>query len=281
MARVLSHLLVLVLLGTSFIGCTRLADIRVVHVPGDSPAPASRIQWILDYNGAVATIASVMEEDLRLGPVTATLHFFPDRQAFQDALIGEGYDSGFARDTASSLDAIAGHRRVLLNEAALARLGWTDRVALLAHELTHTAQYELAGGRRGSSDQWLREGFAEWVSWRVLEALGASTMAAGRRTNLGRVRAAHARAELPALARLVTFRQWVGLRTHQGAVPMYAQSFLAVDFLIERHGLDRVLKYFRAFGQSDDRIAIFQQTFGETLVSFERAFRSHLGRRLR
>src|SRR5262249_62084198 len=45
----------------------------------------------------------------------------------------------------------------------------------LAHELTHVVQYQLAGGRRGRSEQWLREGMADWVACQVLERLGVSS----------------------------------------------------------------------------------------------------------
>jgi hypothetical protein len=58
----------------------------------------------------------------------------------------------------------------LLNELRLSNLEWGDRVALLAHEMAHSFQYELGGGRRGTSDQWLREGFADWVAIGVLSA---------------------------------------------------------------------------------------------------------------
>ncbi|MBI2220617.1 MAG: hypothetical protein HYU53_05360 [Acidobacteria bacterium] len=43
-------------------------------------------------------------------------------------------------------DAVGGYRRVLLNEAAIARQEWPARVASLAHELGHSLQYELGGG---------------------------------------------------------------------------------------------------------------------------------------
>lgn len=49
--------------------------------------------------------------------------------------------------------AIGGHRGVLLNEAKLAPRSWIDRVALFAHELTHscsTSSAEGAGALRTS-----------------------------------------------------------------------------------------------------------------------------------
>jgi hypothetical protein len=60
---------------------------------------------------------------------------------------------------------------------------------LLAHELTHTVQYELGGGHRGTSDQWLREGFAGVRRATIVDryrASGSSSVATG--TNTGRER---------------------------------------------------------------------------------------------
>jgi len=45
-----------------------------------------------------------------------------------------------------------------LDGASGVQVTWPDRVRFLAHEFTHTIQFDLAGGRHGSSQQWLREG---------------------------------------------------------------------------------------------------------------------------
>ncbi|MBI2466858.1 MAG: hypothetical protein HYV62_03420 [Candidatus Rokubacteria bacterium] len=41
------------------------------------------------------------------------------------------------------------------------------------------------------------------------------------------------------------------------------------DELVRRHGFDRVIAYFRAFADSDDRFGNFQRVFGVSLKAFE------------
>ena len=90
--------------------------------------------------------------------------------------------------TAQTLVAVSGYRRVLINDAAVRELPWPYRIALLAHELTHTIQYEWGGGTRGTSEQWLREGFADWVEMETLVALGFTTREQARATVIRRLR---------------------------------------------------------------------------------------------
>jgi hypothetical protein len=175
------------------------------------------------------------------------------------------------------MTAVGGHRGVLLNDAKLASLAWADRVALLAHEFGHSLQYELGGGRRGTSDQWLREGFADWLSARVLERLDVLTMASVRRERQRQLRSA-GRSKTPSLSELVTFPQWVRAGERQG-VQMYALAFLAVDQLLERHGAAAVAGYFTRFAKSQDRVTNFREAFGEDVETFEASLTATLWRR--
>jgi hypothetical protein len=241
--------------------------------------PSYDTGWIQDYRAAAAVAMAVMERELgipRLDEVT--LHFLADRDALRFALIGEGRQPSFASETASLMDAISGYRRVYFNLAALERLSWPARVGLIAHELTHTLQYELAGGRRGTSEQWLREGFADWVASRVLESIGVV-----RREDFEARRAADYRAgadPLPALAEMVTFEAWMAaLSTRAKAPPVFAKAFFAVEFLIERHGASRLIDYFARFADSDDRHGHFTAAFGESITAFEQALDERLARR--
>ncbi len=233
--------------------------------------PTTRGPWIVDYDTALVSIARVMDEDLHLPIVPVNLRFYHDRDAFRAALEADGYDGDLAVDAASSMTAITGHRRVLLNDAELRGLEWPFRIALLAHELAHTVQYELAGGRRGASEQWLREGFAEWVEVQVLTALGFTTPAAARRIAEDRVRRA---GELPSLLAMSTFPEWVRAGLDAGTDGIYAQAWLAAGVLVERHGTPAVLEYFRSFERSDDRFGNFARAFGQDLRAFDEAFRA-------
>jgi hypothetical protein len=249
-------------------GCAAALEPRTVafSYSPSKPPPSARIS---SYADASAAIAGAFAQDLGFPPFTATLHLYPDARSFEAALVAVGYDPPFARETARVMSGIGGHRRVLLNEEALLPLSWPARVALLAHELTHTLQYELGGGRRGASDQWLREGLAEWVSMRVLERLRAMTPDDYRSRKLRHLRGTRA-AEAPRLNDMATFQQLVRLAARDDIAP-YEQSFVAVDMLIERHGLPAVVRYFTMFATSDDRAGNFVASFGLDLETFEAA----------
>lgn len=248
-----------------------------LSLPQPRLRPVSSIDGISDYRTAAATIASIFQKDLGFTAFPFTIRFFPDREAFEQALLDAGYDAALARSTARNMTAVGGYRGVLLNEGALSSLPWIGRVALLAHELGHSLQYELGGGHRGTSDQWLREGFAEWVSIRVLERLDAASMTAVRLERERELRIA-GRSKMPRLAELATFPQWVEASGRRGA-PLYPLSFFAVDLLLERHGVPAVLGYFSRFARSQDRAGHFHSAFGEDLHSFEGALTARLWRR--
>jgi hypothetical protein len=245
---------------------------RVVQVapPAGSPKPAAQIS---DYQDAMDAIAAVMRRDLGLPVPRVALHLYPTRSAFQQGLVAEQrMEPELARDAASFARGVGGRDRILVNESALARLSWPERIRFLAHELTHTIQYDLARGRRGSSEQWLREGYAEWVSYRTVDALGLGSYAEWRAARLRQFHAARERKPVPALGELSTFRQWVTWRSQRGSEVTYNQAFLATGFLIERSGNEAALAYFRRFASSDDRRANFRAAFGLELEAFEREF---------
>lgn len=235
--------------------------------------PAARGDWIASWEESVASIAAIMTRDLKLPAVNASLHFHRDRDAFRAALEANGYDPAFAKETADTLTAVSGPGRVLINEDGLAEFGWHYRVGILAHELTHTLQYEYAGGTRGTSEQWLREGFAEWVEVQVLSALDFTSPVQARSIALSQVNGGGVPA---ALSDMVTFPDWVALAQRRGQEPIYAQALLAVEFLIERHGVQAVIEYFKLFASSNDRRANFRQAFAEDLATFEEAWRVRL-----
>ena len=246
-------------------------------VPTADLRPASTIDAIYDYRTAASTVAWSIGKELGLPPFPVTFHFFPGREAFERALLEVGYEPALAERTASAMTAVGGHRGVLLNADRIDSLEWIGRVSMMAHELGHSLQYELGGGTRGTSDQWLREGFAEWLAMRVLERLDAVTMADIRRLRLRELHAA-GRSRAPALAELVTFPQWVAA-TPRGDNVNYALAFIATDFLLERHGVSASVEYFKRFAVSQDRAANFRAAFGEELQAFEAALDARLWRR--
>ena len=137
--------------------------------------PEPRAESVDDYEGALASIAAVVERDLGLPKLQGMLHLVPDREALYDVLEASGADPATARGAADKMLAIGAHRAVCVNLTAFTRLNWNARLAVLSHEVAHAAQYELSRGRRSTSDQWLREGYADWVQAHVLDSMGVLT----------------------------------------------------------------------------------------------------------
>ena len=242
----------------------------------DSPSlttgPVARAEWVASWPQALASVLDVFVTRLALPRLEVRLVFLPDDATFEGLLREIGYDADLARSTAATMTGIGGHRSVLLNESRMADDGWPARVGLIAHELTHVLQYELGGGVRGASDQWLREGFADWVELRVLAEMGVLEAGPFRAELIRRTRGG----EVPPLNRLATFPDWVVANQRAGRVDLYATAQLAVDLLIERHGVDAVLGYFRRFASSQQREAHFAAAFGQTLAAFDQDFRRSL-----
>jgi hypothetical protein len=245
-----------------------------IQLPQTAVRPVARIDAVLTDAVALATMAAVVEREFGLPPLPVTYHFYPSRSAFEAMLVQVGHDPGFAREASGTLRAIAGFGHVLLNEQRLS-LRWPDRLFTFTHEYTHCLQYALAAGARGTSVQWLREGFADAVAARVLDRLGAVPLDAARRQRREQLDQTD-RARAPELGSLLTFTDWIAATARPEIAPD-AQAFLAADALIERHGVAAMLDYFAAFAVSDDRAANFRAAFGRDVTAFERELDRTLG----
>jgi hypothetical protein len=245
----------------------------VLDSPSLTAGPVARADWVASWPQALASVLDVFVTRLALPRLEVRLVFLPDDATFEGLLREIGYDPELARSTAATMTGIGGHRRVLLNEARMSDDGWPARVGLIAHELTHVLQYELGGGVRGSSDQWLREGFADWVELQVLAAMGVVEVGPVRAELVRRTRGT----QVPPLSRLATFPDWVAANEQSKRADLYGAAQLAVDLLIERHGVDAVLGYFGRFGASQQREAHFAAAFGQSLAAFDEDFRRSLG----
>ncbi|HLE60577.1 MAG TPA: hypothetical protein VI700_03475 [Thermoanaerobaculaceae bacterium] len=235
---------------------------------------------ISSYEDALTSVLWVMENDLGFPPLTGSLRLYKDRTGLEAGLIGEGYEASYARQICDRLDGISRPGMILANDSKLRWERWPARIAFLAHEVTHVAEYALANGRRGSSDQWLREGLAEWVAWRVADALNLGSFAARKRALVLGLRQARDKHELLSFSELASQTAWVRTGNRRTTQAMYFQVFLAADLLIERHGLPSVLDYFRLFASSNDPGANFRAAFHEDRASFEATFEKNLDRLL-
>jgi hypothetical protein len=245
---------------------------RIMTVHTVRAQPVVRGEWIDSYDTAVVSVATMMRDALGLPEVQADIVFFPDRNAFRAGLEADGYTADAARLTAETLTAVSGYRRVLVNEDGLRDASWPIRIALLAHEMAHTLQYEWAGGVRGTSDQWVREGFAEWVEVQALTRFGFTTPTRARATVAGRIRDAGGARAFPPLSKMTTFPEWVTLAGQFDQEAFYGYAWMATELLIERHGVDKLIAYFQLFGRSQDRLENFKRAFGHDVRDFEAAF---------
>jgi hypothetical protein len=248
-------------------------EARVVELPAASIEVVTPRSG--DYTAAFAAIAEVFEHRLDLPRPDVRLLLFPDRRSFEAGLIAAGNPADAARRISHAFQAVGTARGVFANEGSFHGMSWRSRVQLLAHELVHCVQYQLGGGRRGTSEQWLREGFAELVSLRVVEHLNLSEAAALRlewRQRLADALRADAAApsHVP-LARLSTFAEWTDAQARHG-LPVYLQALVAAESLVEQHGAAAVARYFALFAASEDRDANFQLAFGRSLSDFNREF---------
>jgi hypothetical protein len=246
-----------------------------------------------DYPKALAAIGSMMARELKLAPVEVSVVLYPTQVSYEQGVIAESErdrerlrqkfasganqprnDDGLtaARTMAVSSVAVGMYRKVLVNEWRVGKTPWPEWVRILAHELTHTAERELINGGVSAADQWLREGFAEWVGYKVADRFGAETLSKSREKVLDAIATVKAYQTLPALTQLVNNAQWLTWLRTLGFPATYGQAFIAVDFLIEQKGVAAAVEYFRLFGKLNNRERNFTASFGEPLAAFDKKF---------
>lgn len=251
-------------------GCAQSSrPIEVVVLPPPD-APVSTGRGLDDYQGALAAIMNTFEQALDLPRADVRLVLFPDRRGFEQGLLAAGYPPALA-SSASSFAAIGGARTVLMNAGLVDRFDRTSRVQLVAHELVHSLQYQFSGGTRGASEQWLREGFAEWVSYRATAHLGLASFDSLREDLLRPVGGVRFGDPPAPLDDLVTFPQWVGAQRRY-ETPLYAQAFVAAELLIEMRGVPAIIAYFERFRVTSDYERAFAEAFGLERAAFHRPF---------
>jgi hypothetical protein len=240
------------------------------------PSTASGVEVVGERGtDEIARVVDVLTTSIGLPlPANTRVHVYTTREAFRRGLV---QDAAMGEDGADELAAfaigIARPGRALLNGRMAD--GGREWVRLVAHELTHVAQFELAGGE-GRAEQWLAEGMAEHVAFQVLERLGAGSLAGHRRVALTRVQQqpafAHGRIELRTLG---SPRDFTLRHQREGSVETYHLTFLLADYLIERHGFDAMVKYFGRLKRQPSPAA-FRSAFGYSIAVFESEALAHL-----
>lgn len=244
--------------------------------PSSMRVPHSRDE-LLTNKAAVRGIAAVMVKELNLPlPSQFTVYVYSGRRVFEQGLV---QDAQVAPARAAELSEFAvgiGKRRQLLLNDEASQPGGREWLRLIAHELAHISQIEMAAGE-GRAEQWLAEGMAEWVAFNVLERLKLDTVAARRTVATTGIRnhAALIAARLD-LETLGNPRGFTVRHLKEGSLPTYQLAFLMADYLIDRDGFVRVGAYFRSFAKRQDRHANFTTAFGQTLDQFEQEVLGHL-----
>ncbi len=254
-----------------------LAGCAINTIPiGYVPETSRRAAGQHDYERAVKAVAAVMVEDLRLPQLDSDLYIYPHLGAYELGLRMQLDDRPDAATRSVSF-AIAScpRRKVLADGERLAKLSWPNRVRTIAHEMMHLAEFALADWRCAIPHYWLMEGFAEWGAFTILDRVGLETLANNVAVARREARLQEAAASAP-LDRLGSEAEWAAAETKIGRAAIYSQSFLAVDFLIQRKGLDAVVDYFKRFGDSPARADHFIAAFGEDVETFQAELSAHL-----
>lgn len=245
-------------------------DPAMLAVPSDSAQFGS-------HEDAIRGIAAILVRDLKLAmPMTFTAYVYSGRNGFERGLID---DANVSPNRAAELSefavGIGKRRQLLLNDEGGTARG-REWYRLIAHELAHVSQIELAQGE-GRAEQWLAEGMAEWAAFNVLERLGLDTVANRRSMAIAGIRnhAALVAARLD-LETLGHPRGFTVRHLREGSLPTYQLAFLMADYLIARDGFPRVVAYFSSFERRQDRHTNFRSTFGQSLEQFEQEVLAHL-----
>ncbi|HYE94315.1 MAG TPA: hypothetical protein VEA38_25000 [Terriglobales bacterium] len=258
-------------------GCGSGRVVLPVTIDPTTMVPPGDSKELTNHERAVQGIAAILAKDLKLPmPEKVTVFVYSSRQVFEQGLIRDAHVSPVRAAELSDFAIGVGRRRQLLfNDEAYDHRG-REWLRLIAHELAHVSQIELAQGE-GRAEQWLAEGMAEWIAFSVLERLGLDTIknrrsiaAAGIRTH-----AALVAAKLD-LETLGTPRGFTVRHLKEGSLPTYQLAFLMADYLITRDGFDRTVQYFKGFGQGGGRRDTFKTAFHQSLEQFEDEVLGHL-----
>jgi len=243
----------------------------------DGPAPVS-----LERNASpielVDALARVIRDKLGLpfSPAYKT-YVCSDEAAFAEALLrnfgvrGVGGDWGIVPSAAG----LATRVGVFLRGDYLARTSFRRRVTVIAHELAHLSQQDLARHRDERLPVWMLEGHADWVAFQVLDLLGLQAYAESRAVVVRSVTGAVTPLEhFPDLDALADHESWN--RSVRSVPATYGQAFLAVEYLIERSSPAALVKFMSSSVEADDPRERWADVFSMPYPAFAADFRAHL-----
>jgi hypothetical protein len=228
-------------------GPYREFEVRLGATAAPSPLP-------VDADDSVVCEAVAWLIANRLGlplPETVKVHLFVNEATFVEALIrlGMALDSAWDRRFAA---AIAVRQGIFVRGDLVSRMTAARRAALYAHELAHVWQRTAGRGGRRVAATWIVEGHADWVKYRVLDLLGYGRYADSRDdVRRSVVMSRLPLRDFPSLRHLETRDAWVRTHLRLGPESTYGQSFLAVDWLVERYTSEPLHELLRRFATHD------------------------------
>jgi len=224
----------------------------------------------------IDSIAWLMRHRLDLPfPPDIKAYVYVNQATFVDGLIkiaGEKADDAWDRRNAFGVATGAG---LLLRGDILARMNLAGRAALYAHELTHVSQGRLREGGRGRPAQWILEGHAEWVKFKVVDLLGYRAYAESRDIMVRAARESTIKF-FPDLPALINNAAWTEATRRLGAMATYGQAFLAVDWLVEQYGSAKLLEFLGRFALDTDPREHWRTVFPIAYRQFVDEFRARL-----
>jgi hypothetical protein len=263
-------------------GCGNRRLVLPVVTDASSLAAPTSARDLTTHESAVRGVAAIVSGQLGLPvPSEIKVYVYSSRRVFEQGLIEDAHLlPARAAELSEFAIGVGKRRQLLFNDEDSARRG-REWLRLVAHEVAHVSQFELAEGE-GRGEQWLAEGMAEWIAFQVLERLGTDTVTRRRAVALAGIKS---HASLVAtrldLETLGTPRGFTTRHLREGSLPTYQLAFLMSDYLITRDGLPAVAGYFRSFRRGRDRRGNFERAFGQPLEAFEAEVLAHLRDALR
>ena len=241
------------------------------------PAPAS-LERDASPAELIDAIARVIRDKLGL-PFSPAYKAYVcgDEAAFAEALLrnfgvrGVGGDWGIVPSAAG----LATRVGVFLRGDYLARTSFRRRVTVVAHELAHLSQQDLARQRDERLPVWMLEGHADWVAFQVLDLFGVQAYAESRAVVVRSVTGAVTPIEhFPDLDTLADHESWN--RSTRSVPATYGQAFLAVEYLIERSSRAALVKFMSSSVEADDPRERWADVFSMPYRAFADDFRVYL-----
>ena len=201
-------------------------------------------------------------------------HLFHDQDKFIAAY--EAATGGKANRNVMESSAVAGKGNINLNALRLEEQNTSleSLQKIIAHEMVHTLQHELAGVRGGSDDysipetgpRWLTEGIAEFLAFQAMsasDALGYDTKRIWEFVEQGR-RVDKLLSEMETLA---------GIKTARGST--YDYFLLAAGLLASRTDQSSLIHYYSLLQPGTTWQEAFETAFGLPVEEFYELFEEH------